>query len=124
MPPKPDEIAENSSSNLKHTEPSDEPLYSSVKSPKSSGDEQDGEAEDVEEEDENEDEEEGNLDKQCSQEDTGRDGRKKEIYEHKVRRNLHCRFDARYSAGVFAHSCKGRRDLKVGRRGSFVSANL
>ncbi|XP_054013068.1 uncharacterized protein LOC128894957 isoform X2 [Hylaeus anthracinus] len=68
LPPKPDEIAGNSTSNSRHTEGADEPLYSSVQSPKSSGDEQD-----VEEEIESE--------KRCLQ-DTGR--KTKEIYEHKV----------------------------------------
>lgn len=68
LPPKPDESAENSPSNLKATESNDEPLYSSVRSPKSSGDEQDAEE-----------------DKQCLREDARRDGRRmKEIYEHKV----------------------------------------
>lgn len=80
MPPKPDETAENSPSNLKATESNDEPLYSSVRSPKGSGDEQDAEE-----------------DKQCSREDARRDGRRmKEIYEHKVSteaRDFQCRFE-------------------------------
>ncbi|XP_034185019.2 uncharacterized protein LOC117606557 [Osmia lignaria lignaria] len=64
LPPKPDEATENSSSNSKGTETNEEPLYSSVKSPKSSGDEQD--------------EETGKQ--RCTN-----DGRRtKEIYEHKV----------------------------------------
>nr|XP_033340112.1 uncharacterized protein LOC117228453 [Megalopta genalis] len=65
LPPKPDEVTESTAANLKRSETGDEPLYSSVKSPKSSGDEQDAD-------------EEIKLDKH-------RDGRKtKEIYEHKV----------------------------------------
>lgn len=73
LPPKPDEIlAENLSSGSKRHETGDEPLYSSVKSPRSSGDEQDAE-------------EETRIDKHRSQDDAGRDGRgAKEIYEHKV----------------------------------------
>ncbi|CAK9797499.1 hypothetical protein ANTQUA_LOCUS1193 [Anthophora quadrimaculata] len=72
LPPKPDEItAENSTGSQKRSEPGDEPLYSSVRSPKSSGDEQDTE-------------EEVKLDKHRSQ-DVEHDGRRmKEIYEHKV----------------------------------------
>ncbi|XP_017792037.1 PREDICTED: uncharacterized protein LOC108574044 isoform X1 [Habropoda laboriosa] len=72
LPPKPDEItAENPANGQKRPETGDEPLYSSVRSPKSSGDEQDTE-------------EEGKLDKHRS-EDAERDGRRmKEIYEHKV----------------------------------------
>ncbi|XP_003702199.2 uncharacterized protein LOC100880932 isoform X1 [Megachile rotundata] len=73
LPPKPDEVSENCSSNSKRNETSEEPLYSSVKSPKSSGDEQDTE-------------EIGKSEKQrCSHENAARDGRRtKEIYEHKV----------------------------------------
>ncbi|KOC63416.1 hypothetical protein WH47_01905 [Habropoda laboriosa] len=72
LPPKPDEItAENPANGQKRPETGDEPLYSSVRSPKSSGDEQDTE-------------EEGKLDKHRS-EDAERDGRRmKEIYEHKA----------------------------------------
>ncbi|CAK9829007.1 hypothetical protein ANTRET_LOCUS6423 [Anthophora retusa] len=72
LPPKPDEItAENPTGSQKRSEPGDEPLYSSVRSPKSSGDEQDTE-------------EEVKLDKHRSQ-DAEHDGRRmKEIYEHKV----------------------------------------
>ncbi|XP_043514154.1 uncharacterized protein LOC122530860 isoform X2 [Frieseomelitta varia] len=73
LPPKPDEIsAENSSSGSKRHETGDEPLYSSVRSPRSSGDEQDAE-------------EETRTGKHRSQDDAGRDGSgAKEIYEHKV----------------------------------------
>ncbi|XP_033183048.2 uncharacterized protein LOC117153268 isoform X2 [Bombus vancouverensis nearcticus] len=72
LPPKPDEIAENSCNGPKRGETGDEPLYSSVRSPKSSGDEQ-------------EKEEEVKTDKHRSYDDAGRDGRRtKEIYEHKV----------------------------------------
>ncbi|CAK9803400.1 hypothetical protein ANTPLA_LOCUS3583 [Anthophora plagiata] len=72
LPPKPDEItAENPTNGQKRSELGDEPLYSSVRSPKSSGDEQDTE-------------EEVKLDKHRSQ-DAEHDGRRmKEIYEHKV----------------------------------------
>ncbi|XP_043248529.1 uncharacterized protein LOC122395197 [Colletes gigas] len=66
LPPKPDEVTENSASNSKHAEATDEPLYSSVQSPRSSGDEQDPEEETGHEE----------------REDAGR--KTKEIYEHKV----------------------------------------
>nr|XP_031846745.1 uncharacterized protein LOC116433123 [Nomia melanderi]XP_031846746.1 uncharacterized protein LOC116433123 [Nomia melanderi]XP_031846747.1 uncharacterized protein LOC116433123 [Nomia melanderi] len=63
LPPKPDEVAENAGS--RRAETGDEPLYSSVRSPRSSGDEQDAEEE--------------------IRHDKHRDGRKtKEIYEHKV----------------------------------------
>ncbi|XP_076170150.1 uncharacterized protein LOC143148107 isoform X2 [Ptiloglossa arizonensis] len=72
LPPKPDEIVANNTSNTKRVEGADEPLYSSVKSPKSSGDEQD----------EQDAEEEIESDKHCSREDAGR--KTKEIYEHKV----------------------------------------
>ncbi|XP_076247590.1 uncharacterized protein LOC143187333 isoform X2 [Calliopsis andreniformis] len=83
LPPKPDEIGENPPSNLKTTETGDEPLYSSVKSPKANEDEEDGGVE--EDEEEQNEAEEGSLDKQSSREDARRDGRKtKEIYEHKV----------------------------------------
>ncbi|XP_076649888.1 uncharacterized protein LOC143357359 [Halictus rubicundus] len=72
LPPKPDETAENAPANLKRSETGDEPLYSSVKSPKSSGDDEDAE-------------EEIRPDKHRLCEDAPRDGRKtKEIYEHKV----------------------------------------
>ncbi|CAL7939922.1 unnamed protein product [Xylocopa violacea] len=68
LPPKPDEISsENPSSGLKRAETGDEPLYSSVRSPKGSGDEQEPEEEA----------------KHRSHEDL--DGRRtKEVYEHKV----------------------------------------
>ncbi|XP_017762811.1 PREDICTED: uncharacterized protein LOC108552670 [Eufriesea mexicana] len=73
LPPKPDEVtAENPSSGLKRPEASDEPLYSSVRSPKSSEDEQEA----------GEDSRQG---KHRSRDDGSRDGRRtKEIYEHKV----------------------------------------
>ncbi|XP_015429922.1 PREDICTED: uncharacterized protein LOC107186543 [Dufourea novaeangliae] len=72
LPPKPDEIAESSPGNSKRAETGDEPLYSSVRSPKSSGDEQDAD-------------EEAKPDDVTPQVDPGREGRRtKEIYEHKV----------------------------------------
>lgn len=72
LPPKPDETTtDNAPANLKRSETGDEPLYSSVKSPKSSGDDEDAE-------------EEIRPDKHRLCEDAPRDGRKKEIYEHKV----------------------------------------
>ncbi|KZC08398.1 hypothetical protein WN55_09302 [Dufourea novaeangliae] len=72
LPPKPDEIAESSPGNSKRAETGDEPLYSSVRSPKSSGDEQDAD-------------EEAKPDDVTPQVDPGREGRRtKEIYEHKA----------------------------------------
>lgn len=69
LPPKPDEIPENSTGNTKR-EAGEEPLYSSVKSPKTSGDEQESEDDKPE--------------KPC-REDSKQDGRRiKEVYEHKV----------------------------------------
>lgn len=73
LPPKPDEVsAENSSNGLDRTETGNEPLYSSVRSPKSSGDEQEAE------------------EKTRSYEEGGK--RTKEIYEHKA--SIRCRFTA------------------------------
>lgn len=72
LPPKPDEIPENVTNNLKHGDTSEEPLYFSVRSSKTSNNNQNGEV--------------GTwgTEKTCT-EDPKHDGRKtKEIYEHKA----------------------------------------
>ncbi|KAL0101440.1 hypothetical protein PUN28_018935 [Cardiocondyla obscurior] len=71
LPPKPDEIPENVTNNLRRGDTSEEPLYLSVRSPKTSINQ-------------NGDVEARGAEKTCT-EDTKHDGRKsKEIYEHKV----------------------------------------
>ncbi|KAG7189750.1 hypothetical protein KM043_017415 [Ampulex compressa] len=74
LPPKPDEIVENGTGNARRRENGDEPFYSSVKSPMTSGDEQEA------------DEENEDAKKFPSfHEDSKQEPRRtKEIYEHKV----------------------------------------
>lgn len=72
LPPKPDEIPENVTNNLKRGDTSEEPLYLSVRSPKTSSNDQNGDVETR------------GTGKTCT-EDSKHDGRRtKEIYEHKV----------------------------------------
>ncbi|XP_011053810.1 PREDICTED: uncharacterized protein LOC105145737 [Acromyrmex echinatior] len=72
LPPKPDEIPENVTNNLRRGDTSEEPLYFSVRSPKTNNNNQNGEVETWE------------TEKTCT-DDPKYDGRKtKEIYEHKV----------------------------------------
>lgn len=72
LPPKPDEIPENVTNNLRRSDTSEEPLYLSVRSPKTSSNDQNGEVETR------------GMGKTCT-EDPKHDGRRtKEIYEHKV----------------------------------------
>lgn len=81
LPPKPDEVGTENSSNVDRTETGNEPLYSSVRSPKSSGDEQEAE-------------EKARPYEDCE----GK--RTKEIYEHKA--SMRSKFTAiRYSARIF-----------------------
>lgn len=98
MPPKPDEVGtENSSNGL---ETGNEPLYSSVRSPKSSGDEQEAEEK-----------------TRSYEEGGGCEGKRaKEIYEHKASiRPLHCKFDIprEYSAGKSVKQISTRRPNKI-----------
>jgi len=70
LPPKPDEIPENVTNNLRRDDTSEEPLYLSVRSPKTSSNEQNGEVE---------------IRGTGKTEDPKHDGRRtKEIYEHKA----------------------------------------
>lgn len=72
LPPKPDEIPENVTNNLRRGDTSEEPLYLSVRSPKTSSNDQNSEVETR------------GTGKICT-EDPKHDGRRtKEIYEHKV----------------------------------------
>ncbi|XP_018366910.1 PREDICTED: uncharacterized protein LOC108763626 [Trachymyrmex cornetzi] len=72
LPPKPDEIPENVTNNLRRGDTSEEPLYFSVRSPKTNNNNQNGEVETW------------GTEKTCT-DDSKYDGRKtKEIYEHKV----------------------------------------
>lgn len=72
LPPKPDEIPENVTNNLRHGDTSEEPLYLSVRSPKTSSNDQNGDVETW------------GTGKTCM-EDPKHDGRRsKEIYEHKA----------------------------------------
>lgn len=72
LPPKPDEIPEDVTNNLKCGDTSEEPLYLSVKSPKTSSSDQNGDVETR------------GVGKTCT-EDPKHDGRRtKEIYEHKA----------------------------------------
>ena len=98
LPPKPDEVGtENSSNGL---ETGNEPLYSSVRSPKSSGDEQEAEEK-----------------TRSYEEGGGCEGKRaKEIYEHKASiRPLHCKFDIprEYSAGKSVKQISTRRPNKI-----------
>jgi len=70
LPPKPDEIPENVTNNLRRDDTSEEPLYLSVRSSKTSSNEQNGEVE---------------IRETGKKEDPKHDGqRTKEIYEHKA----------------------------------------
>ncbi|KAL6261777.1 hypothetical protein P5V15_006866 [Pogonomyrmex californicus] len=72
LPPKPDEIPENVTNNLRRGDTSEEPLYLSVRSPQTSSNDQNGDVE-------------LRGTGKTSTEDPKHDGRKtKEIYEHKV----------------------------------------
>jgi len=72
LPPKPDEIPENVTNNLRRGDTSEEPLYLSVRSPKTSSNDQNGDVETW------------GTGKTCM-EDLKHDGRRsKEIYEHKA----------------------------------------
>jgi len=72
LPPKPDEIPENVTNNLRRGDTSEEPLYFSVRSPKTNNNNQNGEVETR------------GTEKTCN-DDQKYDGRKmKEIYEHKA----------------------------------------
>ncbi|XP_011873248.1 PREDICTED: uncharacterized protein LOC105565033 isoform X2 [Vollenhovia emeryi] len=72
LPPKPDEIPENVGNNLRHGDTSEEPLYLSVRSPKTSSNEQNGDVE-------------ARGAGKIGTEDPKYDGRRsREIYEHKV----------------------------------------
>lgn len=79
LPPKPDEIPESVTNNLRHGDTSEKPLYLSVSSPKTNGDDR------------------GNGDVQTRgiwnicPEDPKHEGRRtKEIYEHKVNNSSCC----------------------------------
>lgn len=73
MPPKPDEIPENVTNNLRRGDTSEEPLYLSVRSPKTSSDDQ------------NDDVETRGTGKTCAEDPKHRNARRsKEVYEHKA----------------------------------------
>jgi len=73
LPPKPDEIPESATNNLRHDDTSEEPLYLSVKSLKTSRDDQDD-----------------NIEmRETEREDPKPEGRRtKEIFEHKVNQHI------------------------------------
>ncbi|XP_029173015.1 uncharacterized protein LOC114941974 [Nylanderia fulva] len=70
LPPKPDEIPESVSNNLRRGDTCEEPLYLSVRSPKTSADDRDGDVETR-----------GTI---CPEEPKHEGRRTKEVYEHKV----------------------------------------
>lgn len=77
LPPKPDEIPESVTNNLRHGDTSEEPLYLSVSSPKTNGDDRGN----------------GDVETRGSicPEDPKHEGRRtKEIYEHKVNYSSCC----------------------------------
>lgn len=72
LPPKPDEIPESVTNNLRRGDTCEEPLYLSVKSPKSADDRDDGDVETR------------GMGKICPEDPKHEGRRTKEIYEHKV----------------------------------------